>query len=119
MDEQLRLLFDEDTMNRALVNGLRARGVDVLTVEAVGRRGLPDPDQLSYATSEKCVIFTFNTRDFAKLHSELLMRGEAHAGIIVSDQLPVGTLMRRLLNLIAARSPHQMQNQLIFLSQWR
>jgi hypothetical protein len=37
---QSRLYIDEDAMARALVNGLRARGVDVETVTDVGLPGM-------------------------------------------------------------------------------
>jgi hypothetical protein len=34
---QIRLYMDEDVMSRALVNGLRARGIDVATVGGEGK----------------------------------------------------------------------------------
>jgi hypothetical protein len=35
-------------------------------------------------------ILTFNTPDYVRLHFDWLQRGRTHAGIIVSDQLPIG-----------------------------
>lgn len=54
--------------------------------------GVPDDEQLAYATAQGRVIFTFNTRDYAVLHTEYLSKQQTHAGIIVSDQVQVGLL---------------------------
>jgi hypothetical protein len=51
-------------MAHALVNGLRARGIDVLTVGEVARKRLEDAEQLEFATSQGRVLYTFNTSDF-------------------------------------------------------
>jgi hypothetical protein len=47
---QIRLYVDEDAMARALVSGLRARGVDVMTVLDAKMSGQDDMAQLEYAT---------------------------------------------------------------------
>jgi hypothetical protein len=44
---------------------------------------------------------------------------QTHAGIIVSDQLEAGVIIRRLLKLLHARSAEDMTNWLEFLSNWR
>jgi hypothetical protein len=48
---QMRLYIDEDAMARALVQGLRARGVEVMTVFEAGMIGQSDTAQLAYATA--------------------------------------------------------------------
>ncbi len=78
-----------------------------------------DETQLAFATSEQRTIFTFNTRDFVQLHRERLEEGQEHSGIVVSDQLQVGLLLRRLLKLLDARNSADMHNWLEFLSNWR
>jgi hypothetical protein len=65
------------------------------------------------------VIFTHNRGDFVRLHIAYLESGRQHAGIVVSDQLAVGMLLRRLLRLLDARSREEMENSLEFLSNWR
>ena len=57
-------------MARGLVNGLRARGVDVTTVYDEGLAGQSDADQLLYATRIERVIYTFNVGDFCRLHKD-------------------------------------------------
>lgn len=119
MTEPIRLYLDEDTINRGLIAGLRARNVDVLTAQEAGRIGTSDETQLAFATSEHRTIFTFNTRNFVQLHSEWLEKGHEHTGIVVSDQLQVGVVLRRLLKLLDARDSAEMRNWLEFLSNWR
>ena len=60
----LRLYMDEDAMEQALVGGLRARGVDVLTAQEAGMSERNDPDHLEYAVREGRVLCTFNASDF-------------------------------------------------------
>lgn len=80
--------------------------------------GVPDETQLAFAMQQNRVIFTFNTRDFTQLHKTYLAADQHHAGIIVSDQVQVGILLRRLLKLIDAKSAEEMTDWLEFLSNW-
>ncbi|HEY84007.1 MAG TPA: DUF5615 family PIN-like protein [Chloroflexi bacterium] len=86
MPDPIRLYLDEDTINRALIKALRARSIDILSAKEAGLIGIPDETHLEYAASLNRVVLTFNTRDFARLHTEYLSTGRSHAGIIVSDQ---------------------------------
>ena len=113
MTDRIRLYLDEDTISRALIAGLRARNVDVLTAQEAGKIGTSDETQLAFATSDQRTIFTFNTRDFAQLHSEWLEQGQEHSGIVVSDQLQVGVALRRLLRLLDARNSEDMRNRVV------
>lgn len=117
---KLRLYIDEDSMRRALVSALRARGVDVVTALEAGLAGRADDVQLDYATAEGRVLYSYNISDFCRLHSAYLSAAKAHAGIIMAQQrqFSIGEQMRRLLRLVAARAPEAMQCQLEFLSAW-
>jgi hypothetical protein len=117
--ESIRLYLDEDAQRTALVRALRARQVDVLTANEAGKTGDNDSDQLAYAASLNRTLFTFNRGDFVRLHVQCLKQGQDHSGIIVSDQLELGVVIRRLLRLIDARSAEDMKNWLEFLSSWR
>jgi len=48
-----KLYIDEDSMDRDLVRALRARGVDVVTAQEVGRIGISDEEHLRFAASQK------------------------------------------------------------------
>ncbi|MEM7113614.1 MAG: DUF5615 family PIN-like protein [Chloroflexota bacterium] len=89
MSNELKLYLDEDTINRKLIKALRARNIDVLTAQEANQMGIPDIEQLAFATSKQRAISTFNVGDFVQLHTLYLAQGHSHGGIIVSDQLPV------------------------------
>lgn len=112
MDDAVKLYLDEDTMSRDLVRALRSRSVDLLTASEAGQVHMPDPHHLDYATSLGRAVMTYNTRDFARLHAEYLAAGKHHAGIIVSDQLQVGVVLRRLMKLLSVRSATELCDHL-------
>jgi hypothetical protein len=113
----MRLYIDEDAMSRALVQGLRARGVDVTTVLDEEMVGKDDEAQLAYATDQGRVIYTFNVGDFCNLHTEYITQGKEHAGIIVVHRLhySIGEQIRQLADLINTKTAEAMMNQLKFL----
>ena len=115
-----RLYVDEDAMSRALVYRLRARGLDVVTPEEAGTRGLTDEAQLDCATAQGRVLYTFNIPDFCRIHSKYMRQGREHGGIIVCHQqrYSIGEQMRRILKLAATKSAEAMVNTLEFLSAW-
>jgi hypothetical protein len=115
----IRLYLDEDCARRALVSALRMRAADVLTPAEAGMVEREDADHLDYATSEGRVLYSFNVRDFPRIHTEYLSQGKSHAGIVIGQRgISVGDQMRGLLRLIAMRSAEEMIDQLEYLSAW-
>jgi hypothetical protein len=113
----IRLLIDEDSMDRRFVRALRARKIDIITVGELGTSSFSDQDQLILATEQQRVLYTFNVGDFCQLHSIYIVKGQTHSGIIISSQeYSIGEQMRRVLKLIATKSAEEMVNQLVFLS---
>ena len=51
MAEPIRFYMDQH-FPAPITQGLRQRGIDVLTAQQAGRCGLPNADQLSFATLE-------------------------------------------------------------------
>ena len=113
----LRLYLDEDAGERAVVDGLRARGFDVLTTIDAGRVGTADSEQLAFAVEARRALYTLNVRDFARLHFEYLTRGAEHTGIIVvpCQRYSVGEKIRRLAGLAAGVSAEEMANRMVYL----
>jgi hypothetical protein len=103
MADPIHLYLDEDAQRTSLVRALRARQIDVLTANEAEKVGLSDAAQLAFAISQNRAIFTFNRGDFVQLHTEFLHQNRTHSGIIVSDQLEIGVVIRRLLKLLDAR----------------
>jgi predicted nuclease of predicted toxin-antitoxin system len=98
----LRFLLDED-MSPRVAEGLRARGVDAISVHEVGRgnRRVPDEEQLRYAADHNRVLVTYNRSDFEALDVQWRRQGRQHAGILwcLERTLPrhaIGELIRAL-----------------------
>lgn len=114
---KIRLYLDED-VDVALAAALRQRGMDVLTTQEAGHLGSRDEDQLAFATHVGRVFFTHNRSDFARLHKKITGMGCSHAGLVLSDQLPIGVLLRRISSLCFHLAQEEMSNRLEFLGQW-
>lgn len=102
-----------------LADALKRRGYDVITTQSAGRKQASDIEQILFTIKQNRVILTFNTVHYVKIHIELHRKGINHSGIIVSDQLPVGELLRRLLKLTSSLSADDMKNRLEYLSNWK
>ena len=115
---KISLYLDED-VDVALATALRRRGIDVLTTQEAGNVQQKDEDQLTFATQAGGVFFTHNRGDFALLHKRIIQEGRSHAGLILSDQLSLGTLLRRLSRLCFHLTQEEMASRLEFLGTWR
>ncbi len=95
MAEPIRYFFDQHIFG-AVVTGLRQHGLDVETAQEAGRCGLPDAEQLAYATAAGRVLVTFDP-DFLALHNA----GAQHAGIAwcYATKYSIGELIQLLLLL--------------------
>lgn len=115
---QLCLYLDEDSFEKSLVKAFRSSGLDVVTVADVSRQSLSDESQLVWATEQGRVIYSYNQRDFCRLHREFLATERNHAGIIVLPQqsYSIGQQLRGLLKLATHQSNATTVNQLVFLS---
>jgi hypothetical protein len=114
---ELRLYTDEDAGENAVVQGLRARGVDVLTTVEADRCGLDDESQFVFSTRQGRTIYTFNVGDFARLHREYLAHGVHHAGIIVlpAQRYSIGEKIRRLAAFIRSVTSEEMTDRMEYL----
>lgn len=111
----VKLYFDEN-VPEAIASAVRLRGYDVTTVRDAERKAASDLDPLRYASLQKRVLFTFNVADFVKLHDEFVTSGRHHSGILLSKQLPVAIVVKRLLKLLARLHREDMENNIIWLN---
>jgi hypothetical protein len=108
-------LYLDENVPEAIAAAIRLRGYDVTTVKDAERKAASDLDQLRYASLQKRVLFTFNVVDFVKLHEEFLSAGYRHSGILLSKQLPVGIIVKRLLKLLSRLRTDEIENNIIWL----
>lgn len=117
---QLRFYIDEDAMRNAFVAALREAELDIVTVADVDRLGYSDNDQLAWATEQGRALYSFNVRDFSRLHTKIMTVGKSHAGIIVvpRQRYSIGDQLGGLLNLSKSCTAEDLVNQLIFLGNY-
>jgi hypothetical protein len=115
--DAIRYFFDEHVPN-AVADGLRAKGIDVLTAAEAGRESLPDDEQLRFATAEKRVMVSHDA-DYLTLAAQFLACGESFAGIAYSHptkyQNDVGGLIQALELIHGAMTADEMMNHVEYL----
>ena len=118
---QIKFYFDEDSLDGELVAAGRSRGLNILTTSEAENRGKSDEEQLTFATSIGRVLYSYNIKDFARIHTEFLVEGNNHFGILLAKQrgFSVGEQVRRMINLSNQRTAEEMQNNIEFLSNWK
>ena len=110
MAEWVRFYADEH-VPKAVVNGLRQRGVNALTVAEPGMLGASDEEHLAFVRREERVLSTQDA-DFLRLHSS----GTKHAGLVYAPpQSSVGETIRGLLFIHELLTPQEMKGHVEFL----
>jgi uncharacterized protein with PIN domain len=107
---KIRFYMDEHVA-KAVVRGLRLRGVDLKTVAEVELLGASDEKHLEFVQSEGRVIFTQDD-DFLKLASQALN----HPGIIYTPQhTPIRKIIAGLMLIHQVLDATEMQNHVEYL----
>jgi uncharacterized protein with PIN domain len=103
--------YTDENISRAVINGLRQRGVDVLSVPDANMMGASDEEHLAFALEQGRIIVTHDD-DFLRLATS----GRAHAGIVYgSQQLSVGKMIRALVLIYDVLTLEDMKNKVEFL----
>ena len=112
------LYLDEDLLERRLVRGLRAAGIDVVTASDAETAGWLDADQLVFARSLGRVILAANVKDFAALHGRWMAAGEHHAGILmlIDQRAAVRVIVAKVARLQALRDAATMIDATLYLN---
>lgn len=103
-------LYTDADVHGGLAAQLRRRGFDAISAYEAGNATLDDADQLEYAVSQRRAILTCNIKDFAPLVEEWWEAGRKHYGVIVSEQIPIGEMLRRVVRLLNTVSAEEMEN---------
>ena len=107
----MKFYLDEH-IPKAVAEGLRRRGIDVLTVREAERLGDPDRKQLAFAAMKRRILVTFDD-DFLALDAV----GTPHLGIVFSQAGPrsVGELINSLVLIASVIEPEEMRNHIEFI----
>lgn len=101
----------DEHIPKAVTEGLRRRGVDVVTVQELGLQAADDKRHLERAAEEGRVVFTQDA-DFLRLHAV----GVVHRGVVyASQQTPVPHMLRSLMLIHDVLTPDDMIRHVEFL----
>jgi predicted nuclease of predicted toxin-antitoxin system len=113
--KRLKFLLDEDTPSKCAI-ALRKRGIDVIHIDEVSRKGLSDEEQLDFAISEQRCIVSFNIAHFVDLYSKCINLEKIHYGIIVNKHITLNELYYRLIAYYDKYSSDDLMNNILFLN---
>ncbi len=110
MSQKIRFYADEH-IAKAVILGLRQRGVDILAVKETEMLSASDAEHFKRAQSENRVIVTQDD-DFLRFHAV----GQKHSGIVYAPQgKSIGEMIQGLLLISQVLDAEEMQGQIEFL----
>ncbi len=92
---------------------------DAVGAWEAGNTELVDQAQLEYAASEGRVLVTCNAQDFVPLYRKWWDAARHHSGIITSEQLEFGEMLRRLIYLLETVTAGEMQDMIRNLAEFK
>ena len=105
----------DENVKSGIVEGLRRRGVDVVTVQELGWNAADDEDLLAEATRQGRLILSCDA-DFLAIHEAWLTASRSHAGIVYWPQnRSIGDAIRRIFQYVASTANSQGANSVKFL----
>jgi hypothetical protein len=108
--------YADEHVKSAIVEGLRQRGMDVVTAQERNQCRTDDEALLKTATAEARLLLT-NDTDFLRIHAEWNSAQWEHAGIVFWPQeLPVGAAISQIVQYALATNPNDAANVVKYLS---
>jgi hypothetical protein len=103
--------YTDEHVSRAVIRGLRQRGIDVLSVPEANLLGASDEEHLAFARADGRVFFTHDD-DFLRLAAA----GVAHAGIVYAPrQTATGETIRGLMLIYQVLEAGDMRGKVEYL----
>ena len=103
-------LYTDADVTPKLARLLRERGFDAISAHEADNTELEDSEHLAYAVGQGRAILTYNSKDYAPLFDQYRWAGREHRGILVSEQLRIGELLRRVLRFLNVVTADEMRN---------
>ncbi len=109
-------LYMDVHVRRAISDGLRRSGVDILTAQDDGSTRLPDPELLDRATELGRVLFSQDD-DLLREATERQELGRSFSGVVYAHQLriTVGQAIRDLQLIAEVYEPEDIANRVEYL----
>jgi uncharacterized protein with PIN domain len=108
--EHLIKLYVDADITPKLARALRAQGYDAISAHETGNAEASDVEHMAFAAAEQRALLTCNARDFTPLFEDYWFAGREHSGVIVSEQLEFGEMLRRTIALLERITAAEMRN---------
>jgi len=103
---EIRILADEN-VPVAVIQRLRALGIDANSVVETDYRGIDDESLLKLCGDEELTLLTADKKDFFRLHEEM-----DHAGIIiVTKRMQIGRILSEVMKVVDSLSREDIANR--------
>ena len=89
---------------------MRERGYDVLSAHEAGNADASDSEQMAFAANQGRALLTCNAGDFTVIFEDYWYTDREHGGVIVSEQLELGEMIRRVARLLDTVDADDMRN---------
>ncbi len=108
--------YIDENVHGAITQGLKLRGIDVLTVQEDGRSGISDPEVLNRATELRRVMFS-QDQDFLVEAQQRQAIGVPFPGVIYARQsrVAIGVCIRDLEIISQVGTLEELKNQVQYL----
>ncbi len=113
------MLYADADVDGRLAGQIRMNGYDAVSAYEAGNGELEDWEQFDYAISRGRALLTHNARHFEPLLKEYFSYGKEHSGLIISEKLPLGELLRRVLRMLNSVSADEMKNSFRNLGEFK
>jgi len=109
-------IYTDENVDIRIVEGLRRRGVDVLSAREKGALGINDEEHFEKAKDLKAVIFTHDPH-FIEIAERLVESDKGHYGLIFAEmhRFGLGECIRRLALYAEIILSQEMINRIEFL----
>ena len=111
-DELFIKLYTDADVHGDLAAQIRAKGFEAHSAHEEKQSALKDEPQLEYAAEHGWAILTHNIKHFEPLFYKWRAEGKDHAGIITSERLNLGELLRRILRMLNRVAADEMRDNL-------
>ncbi len=110
---KVRFLADEN-VDQAIVKGITRRqpAIDFITATEANILGLPDPDVLAKAASERRILVTHDIRTMPLHFSDFVRESDSPGVIIVAQRAGIGWIVDELIHVWRASDSTDWVNQI-------
>lgn len=111
-------LYTDADVHGDLANLIRKRGFDARSAYEETNAYLSDEQQLEYAATQGRALLTHNARDFEPLYRQWWEAERHHSGVIISQKLGIGEMLRRVLRLLNRVPAEEMRDNIKNLAEF-